>query len=192
MPRDCRGAGEVGQSCLDHPATIYYTVPTMVSIRLSRVGKKNHASFRFIVSDKRKDTIGPALEVLGWYDPHMNPTKVEVKADRVQFWLSKGAQPSPTVHNLLVGAGVIKGEKVVVAHAKKPKEEPVAQVKKADAPKAEAKAEEPKAEPVVEAKVEAPKAEAPKVEEPKVEEKPAEAPVAEVKAEEKKEEAPAA
>ncbi|MEK7570261.1 MAG: 30S ribosomal protein S16 [Patescibacteria group bacterium] len=164
----------------------------MVSIRLSRVGKKNHASFRFIVSDKRKDTIGPALEVLGWYDPHMNPTKVEVKADRVQFWLSKGAQPSPTVHNLLVGAGVIKGEKVVVAHAKKPKEEPVAQVKKADAPKAEAKAEEPKAEPVVEAKVEAPKAEAPKVEEPKVEEKPAEAPVAEVKAEEKKEEAPAA
>lgn len=154
----------------------------MVSIRLSRVGKKNHASFRFVVSDKRKDTIGPALEVLGWYDPHMNPTKVEVKADRVQFWLSKGAQPSATVHNLLVGAGVIKGEKVVKAHAKKAKEEPVAQVKKAEAPKAEAKVEPPKEET--------------KTETPKVEEKPADAPVAEakpeVKAEEKKAETPAA
>lgn len=162
--------------CLDYAYMSVYTVPTMVSIRLSRVGKKNHASFRFIVSDKRKDTIGPALEVLGWYDPHMNPTKVEVKADRVQFWLSKGAQPSPTVHNLLVGAGVIKGEKVVVAHAKKPKVDPVAPVKKADAPKAEVKTEEPKTEPAVEAKAE----------EPKVEEKSAETPAAEVKVEEAK------
>ncbi|MEK7631390.1 MAG: 30S ribosomal protein S16 [Patescibacteria group bacterium] len=164
----------------------------MVSIRLSRVGKKNHASFRFVVSDKRKDTIGPALEMLGWYDPHANPTKIEVKADRVQYWLSKGAQPSATVHNLLVGAGVIKGEKVVKAHAKKPKVEPAAPVKK-EAVKVEAKAEEKKVEaPAPEVKAEAPKAEAkvvePKVEAPKVEEKAAEAPTPEVKAEEKKEE----
>lgn len=84
---------------------------------------------------------GPALEILGWYDPHMKPTKIEVKADRVQYWLSKGAQSSATVHNLLVGAGVIKGEKVVKAHAKKepqPKAGPPpaekAEEKKADAP----------------------------------------------------------
>lgn len=143
----------------------------MVSIRLSRVGKKNHASFRFIVSDKRKDTIGPALEVLGWYDPHANPTKVEIKADRVQYWMSKGAQPSATVHNLLVGAGILKGEKVVIYKAPK-KEEPKVEEKKTEAPAAEVKAEAPKEEPKAEA--------------PKVEEKPVEAPAVEVKAEEPK------
>lgn len=153
----------------------------MVSIRLSRVGKKNHASFRFVVSDKRKDMYGPALEVLGWYDPHANPTKIEIKADRVQYWMSKGAQPSATVHNLLIGAGILKGEKLVIAKVPK-KDEPKVEEKKAEAPKVEAKAEEPKAEV---------KAEAPKVEVPEPEVK-TEAPVTEPKAEEKKEEAAAA
>lgn len=154
----------------------------MVAIRLTRVGKKNHASFRFVVSDKRKDMYGPALEILGWYDPHIKPTKIEVKADRVQYWLSKGAQSSATVHNLLVGAGVIKGEKVVKAHAKKPKVEPVAPVKK-EAPKAdvkvEAKVEEKKAEapaPAVKTEVLQPEAGQPLAE--KVEEKKVEAPAA--------------
>lgn len=163
----------------------------MVSIRLSRVGKKNHASFRFVVSDKRKDMYGPALEVLGWYDPHANPTTFEVQADRVQYWMSKGAQPSATVHNLLVGAGIIKGEKVVIAKVPKKEEPPATPVKvetpKTEAPKAEVTAEAEK----VEVKPEAPKPE-PKVETPaqevKAEEKPAEAP----KAEEKKEAQPAA
>jgi small subunit ribosomal protein S16 len=150
----------------------------MVAIRLSRVGKKGHASFRFVVSDKRKDMYGPALEILGWYDPHVKPTKIEVKADRVQYWLSKGAQASATVHNLLVGAGVVKGDKVVKAHAKKPKADPVAPMKK-EAVKVEAKVEEKKAEgSAPEVKAEA----------PKVEDKPAEAP----KAEAKKAEVPAA
>ncbi len=150
----------------------------MVSIRLSRVGKKNHASFRFVVSDKRKDLYGPALEILGWYDPHVNPTAINVKGDRVQYWLSKGAKSSATVHNLLVTAGVIKAEKVVKAHAKKEKVDP-ATAAKTEAPKAEA--------PKVEAKAETPKAEV-KAEEPKTEEKPAEAP----KEEPKKADAPAA
>ncbi|MFA6042490.1 MAG: 30S ribosomal protein S16 [Patescibacteria group bacterium] len=146
----------------------------MVSIRLSRTGKKNHATFRFIVSDKQRDTVAPALEILGWYDPHTNPGTIEVKADRVQYWLSKGAQASPSAHNLLVTAGVIKADKVVVAKAKK-KDEPKVEEKPAAAPKAEA----PKAE---EKKEEAPaNAEEPKIEVPK----------AEVKPEEKKEEAPA-
>jgi small subunit ribosomal protein S16 len=170
----------------------------MVAIRLSRVGKKGHASFRFVVSDKRKDMYGPALEILGWYDPHANPTAINVKGDRVQYWLSKGAQASATVHNLLITAGIIKGEKVEKAHAKKPKVDPAAAVKKdepkAEAPKAEAKVEAPKEE----VKAEAPKVEEKPIETPKVEEKPAEAPKVEEKpaeapkAEEKKEDAPAA
>lgn len=165
----------------------------MVAIRLSRVGKKGHASFRFVVSDKRKDMYGPALEILGWYDPHANPTAINVKGDRVQYWLGKGAQASATVHNLLITAGIIKGEKVEKAHAKKPKVDPAATVKKeepkAEAPKAEVKVEAPKEE--VKA-VEAPPAKPDPATPEKVEEKPAEAPAPEVKAEVKKEDAPAA
>ncbi len=125
----------------------------MVSIRLSRVGKKNHATYRFVVSDRRKDLYGPALEILGTYDPHVNPTAISVKGDRVEFWLGKGAKTSATVHNLLVTAGVLKAAKVVKAHAKKVPVDPATQAKK----------EEPKAEA------------------PKADQKPAEAPTAEEK-----------
>lgn len=91
----------------------------MVVLRLSRVGKKSHPTFRIIASDKQKDTVGSYLELLGSYDPHATPTRIEVKADRVKYWLSVGAQPSDTVHNLLVEKGVIEGTKRVVAKAKK-------------------------------------------------------------------------
>lgn len=90
----------------------------MVAIRLSRVGKKNHPTFRIVVSDKRKDTVGTYLEQLGSYDPHANPMKVEVNADRVKYWLSVGAQPSDSVHNLLVDKGLISAPKKVIAKAK--------------------------------------------------------------------------
>jgi len=83
----------------------------MVAIRLSRVGKKNHATFRIVVSDKQKDTLGTYLEILGSYDPHQTPTALEINADRAKYWLSVGAQPSDTVYNLLVEKGVITGPK---------------------------------------------------------------------------------
>lgn len=89
----------------------------MVVLRLSRVGKKNHPTFRIIASDKRKDPVGTYLELLGNYDPHATPTKIEVNAERVQYWLSKGAQPSDSVHNLLVEKGLIKADKRVIAKA---------------------------------------------------------------------------
>ena len=169
-------------SALDLTFISYYTTPTMVAIRLTRVGKKNHASFRFVVSDKRKDLYGPALEILGWYDPHANPTKIEVKADRVEFWLGKGAKSSATVHNLLVGAGVIKGNKVVKAHAKKEKVVAAAPVKKEEKKAEESKVEAPKVEVKAEVKAEEAKpevkAEEKKVEEPKAEEKKEEKPTA--------------
>lgn len=91
----------------------------MVVLRLSRVGKKSHPTFRLIASDKRKDTVGTYLELLGSYDPHATPTKIELKADRVKYWLSVGAQPSATAYNLLVEKGVLPGPKKVVAKAKK-------------------------------------------------------------------------
>lgn len=91
----------------------------MVVLRLSRVGKKNHPTFRIVASDKRKDTVGTYLELLGSYDPHATPTRIELKADRIKHWLSVGAQPSDTVHNLLVEKGVLGSPKKVIAKAKK-------------------------------------------------------------------------
>ena len=91
---------------------------SMVVIRLSRVGKKNHPTFRIIVSDKQKDTVGSYLELLGSYDPHATPTRIELNAERTKYWLSVGAQPSDSVHNLLVEKGIITTPKRVVAKAK--------------------------------------------------------------------------
>lgn len=90
----------------------------MVVLRLSRVGKKNHPTFRIVASDKRKDTVGAYLELLGSYDPHATPTRIELNVERVKHWLSVGAQPSDTVHNLLVEKGVITSPKKVIAKAK--------------------------------------------------------------------------
>ena len=82
----------------------------MLKIRLQRVGRKNHAEFRVVVTESTK---GPKsanyLEILGAYNPHTNAVTVE--ADRIKHWISKGAQPSDTVHNILVGQKVIEGTK---------------------------------------------------------------------------------
>lgn len=90
----------------------------MVVIRLARYGKKNHPTFRVIVSDRQKDTQGPYLEQVGTYNPHANPATVEFNAERIKYWIGVGAQPSDTVHNLLVEKGLIAGEKRVLAKAK--------------------------------------------------------------------------
>jgi small subunit ribosomal protein S16 len=92
----------------------------MLTIRLSRVGKKKQASFKVIISEKAKDTLGTYLELLGHYNPHTN--KAELKAERIKYWLGKGAQTSGTVHNLLVDQKIITGEKIKVANIKKKKE----------------------------------------------------------------------
>lgn len=91
----------------------------MLMIRLSRVGKKHHPLYRVVISEKRKDTVGDYLELLGQYDPHTNTANL--KAERIQYWISKGAQTSGTVHNLLVHHKIITGEKIKVANIKRPK-----------------------------------------------------------------------
>lgn len=82
----------------------------MLKIRLSRVGKRNNAQFRITVADGRRAPSGKFIEILGHYNPH---TKERVfKKERVEYWLSKGAQPSDTIHNFMIDEGIIKGEKV--------------------------------------------------------------------------------
>ncbi len=93
----------------------------MLRIRLSRVGKKNKAQFRITVADGHRAPTGKFIEILGHYNPH---TKEKVfKQERIEYWISKGAKPSATIHNFLVDAGIVKGKKVTSWKPKKKKGE---------------------------------------------------------------------
>lgn len=84
----------------------------MLTIRLSRIGKKNSAFFRVVVMDKRKSSFsGRFLEILGHIHPHTKERSF--KKDRILYWIGVGAQPSDSVFNLLVKANILKGPKKV-------------------------------------------------------------------------------
>ncbi len=107
------------------------SISCMLSIRLKRVGRKNDPSFRIIVQDHRrspKKTRGVS-EFVGSYDARKG--KPQIDAERVKYWMSQGAQPSDTVHNLLVDAKIVTGKKV---NAMNKKTKPVKEVPK-EAPK---------------------------------------------------------
>src|SRR3989344_7895043 len=71
----------------------------MLKVRLQRTGKRGQAYFRVVVLEHTKKPKGKFLELLGNYDPHKKELKVKI--DRIEYWISKGAQVSPTVNNLL-------------------------------------------------------------------------------------------
>ena len=72
----------------------------MLKIRLQRIGKKGQAHFRVVIMEHSQKTKGEFLELLGTYNPHQKKFKVD--RERVEYWMSKGAQVSPTVNNLMV------------------------------------------------------------------------------------------
>lgn len=85
----------------------------MLKMRLQRTGRKNEPSFRVVLGEHTNSAqSGKFIEVLGSYDPKAG--KVDVKTDRVKYWINKGAQASGTVHNFLVDKGIIEGKKVNV------------------------------------------------------------------------------
>jgi small subunit ribosomal protein S16 len=91
----------------------------MLTIRLKRVGRKHDPSYRVIVTDSHQGPkSGKYVEMVGSYDPRKNTR--QIKAERVSFWISKGAQTSDTVHNILVGEGIVKGKKKNVLPRKTP------------------------------------------------------------------------
>lgn len=123
----------------------------MLTIRLARIGKKNKAQFQIVLQEHTVAPGGKHVEVLGSYDPHSK--KEVLKAERVKYWVSKGAQVSDTAYNLFVSRGVLEGEKrKVKLPAKKveeSKEAPIAPVEEIKAEVAETPAEvEVKAEEV--------------------------------------------
>jgi len=72
----------------------------MLKVRLQRTGKRGQAYFRVVVLEHTKKPRGKFLELLGNYDPHKKELKVDM--ERLNHWVSNGAQTSPTVNNLLV------------------------------------------------------------------------------------------
>lgn len=82
----------------------------MLIIRLQRVGKKNQPSYRVVLAEKTYPVQGKFIEILGNYNPRLK-TKA-FKKERILYWISKGAQTSPTMHNLLVSEKIIEGPKV--------------------------------------------------------------------------------
>ena len=72
-----------------------------VKIRLKRVGTTKKALWRVVVADSRMPRDGRFIEEVGTYDPMKDPAVVSLNADRVRYWVSKGAKPSETVQNLM-------------------------------------------------------------------------------------------
>ena len=99
----------------------------MLAIKLSQSGKTNKKMFRLIISEKSRDPYGRALEILGSYNPHSK--ELIVKADRVKHWISKGAQMTATVNNLLVGKNIIEGKKDLAPKKTKTSEKRLGQIK---------------------------------------------------------------
>lgn len=95
----------------------------MLSIRFTRVGKKKQPSYRLIVVDKHKDPWGKYLELLGNYNPRSK--QAVLKAERIKYWLSVGAQASATVHNLLIKQGIISGIKKRAVKISKARQEKI-------------------------------------------------------------------
>lgn len=91
----------------------------MLSIRLARVGRKNQPTYRVVLQDKNWSTHSKVLEILGHMNPHTNPATVVLKQERIKHWISKGAETSATVHNVLVTAGIVDGKKRRVVFGKK-------------------------------------------------------------------------
>ncbi len=91
----------------------------MLKIRLQRVARKHIPIFRVVLTDSKNSTkSGKFHEVLGTYNLMTDEKKVD--AERIKYWISKGAQPSGTVHNYLVHERIIPGKKINVLPRRTP------------------------------------------------------------------------
>jgi small subunit ribosomal protein S16 len=79
-----------------------------VRIRLRRTGRKKAPMYRIVVADSKSPRDGKFLEIIGQYQPRQGENALNLQADRANYWLDNGAQPSDTVRSLLRRAGVLK------------------------------------------------------------------------------------
>ena len=78
-------------------------------IRLARVGSKKNPIYRVVVADARAPRDGRFIEIVGRYNPQTDPSTIDLEAEKVRDWISKGAQPSDSVRRLMKAAGVESG-----------------------------------------------------------------------------------
>ena len=135
------------------------SLQTMLKIRLERVGRVHEPSFRLVLTDsKNSSKTGRFKEILGSYDPRLpaqaGKSTDSLDAERIKYWLSCGAGPTPTVHNLLVKHRIIRAKKINVSA--KSKKAPVIKETVIEETKPD---EDAIIEPVVEEKVEEEKVE---------------------------------
>ena len=72
-----------------------------VKIRLARHGAKKKPFYRIVVADSESPRDGRFIETVGTYDPVRQPAAVDIKEERVKYWLSQGAKPTDTVRSLI-------------------------------------------------------------------------------------------
>ncbi len=78
----------------------------MLMIRLSRRGARKQPIYRIVVIEKDRARDGRSIEVVGLYNPRTNPATVDLKKDRIEYWLTQGAQFSPTLARLYKNAAL--------------------------------------------------------------------------------------
>ena len=153
----------------------------MLRIRLSMGGVRKRPIYKIVIADGRYPRDGKFIEKIGSYNPLLPKDKkerIKIEAERVKYWMSKGAQPTLRVSRLLGELQIMPmpkpGNNPQKAIPKKDRKKSAEESKetskeegKKEDPKAEAKKEQPKAE----AKKEEPKKEEPKKEQPKAEAK---------------------
>jgi small subunit ribosomal protein S16 len=99
--------------------SILIMCPYMLMIRFQRIGRTNDPAFRIVVLEKeRAAKAGNIVELLGTYNPRSKA--LTLNDQRVKDWIKQGAQPTDSLHNLLVAKGVIDGKKVNVLPKKTP------------------------------------------------------------------------
>jgi small subunit ribosomal protein S16 len=164
----------------------------MLMIRFQRIGRKNDPAFRIAVLEKASGPkAGKYVDLVGTYNPKTKA--VTLKPESIRDWMGKGAQVSPSLHNLLVKEGVVEGAKTAKVVSKSNLEKNIAK-KKAEEEAAAAKVAEEEAKAEEAAKVAAEAEAAAPVEETPAEEVTVEAPadvVAEAEAAPAAEEVPA-
>jgi small subunit ribosomal protein S16 len=79
-----------------------------VKIRLERIGAKGQPSYRVVIVDERAARSGRNIEIVGHYNPLVEPSSFTVDKDKIMEWMKKGAQPTETVRKLLGKIGVLK------------------------------------------------------------------------------------
>ena len=80
----------------------------MLAIRMTRHGTKKRPFFHIVVADSRSPRDGKFIEILGQYQPRSGEKALNLNAERANYWMDNGAQPSDTVRSLLRKAGVLK------------------------------------------------------------------------------------